>query len=408
MMPTALLLGVGLIIFGGRINCALAADASGQPVLSEEQIKLKEKWRKALTDAQREFQSTNDRESAEFVARMLAALDRPDGLEPAALAAQGERMKKMTRDLVRRGALESAAALNWAQNSVLHVPGPGVDGPSHPPRPGGPPGPGGLVLYLSFDAPPDNGLVRDESSAGNHGRVEGAQWVPEGRFGGACQFRITNLTDRIVIPDSDSLDVQHITLTAWIKTSDQDGFWNRILDKDYRKSYNLCLGGDINGKGNRGKFGFEANGMWIYNDRSIGDGQWHHVVATFDGQVNVLFLDGVEQKRKKATRPGPLPKDNWDICIGNSVVDYGTGEFLAFDGLIDEVRIYNRALAADEIKKLAAATQAGTGIVTPAAAPPPAKPETAERLKQLKSLYDQGLISREDYDRKVKEILDPL
>ena len=44
------------------------------------------------------------------------------------------------------------------------------------------------------------------------------------------------------------------------------------------------------------------------------------------------------------------------------MADYGTGEFLAYDGLIDEVRIYNRALSASEIKALAAATSAGVDI----------------------------------------------
>ena len=45
----------------------------------------------------------------------------------------------------------------------------------------------------------------------------------------------------------------------------------------------------------------------------------------------------------------------------------------------------------------------------PSAAPAPAaKPDAAERLKTLKSLYDQGLINKEDYDKKVKEIMDSL
>ena len=45
---------------------------------------------------------------------------------------------------------------------------------------------------------------------------------------------------------------------------------------------------------------------------------------------------------------------------------------------------------------------------TPAAAAPEAKPDATERLKRVKSLYDQGLINKEDYDKKVKEIMDSL
>ena len=40
------------------------------------------------------------------------------------------------------------------------------------------------------------------------------------------------------------------------------------------------------------------------------------------------------------------------------MVDYGTGEYLAYDGLIDEVRIYNRALSVEESMALASATNA--------------------------------------------------
>ena len=37
-----------------------------------------------------------------------------------------------------------------------------------------------------------------------------------------------------------------------------------------------------------------------------------------------------------------------------------------------------------------------------------AKPDAAERLKKVKSLFDQGLINKEEYDKKVKEIMDSL
>jgi hypothetical protein len=39
---------------------------------------------------------------------------------------------------------------------------------------------------------------------------------------------------------------------------------------------------------------------------------------------------------------------------------------------------------------------------------PAAKPDAATRLKQVKALYDQGLINKDDYDKKVKEIMDSL
>jgi hypothetical protein len=396
------------LTFSGQTFRARGADVpqSNSPS-SPEQEKVREKWRKFMEEAKRDFLSNNDRESAESVGRILQAIEQPGGLYPAAQTNYAQRMKSQVQRLVRRGALESAAALNWAEWSVLYDHSPGVDGPPHPDRPGGPAGPDGLVLYLPFDSPPTNSVVRDESGAGNHGRVEGAQWIPQGRFGGAYQFRITNLTDRIVIPDNNSLDVEQVTVAAWIKSADTDGFWNRILDKDWRKAYCLSLGGDWNGKGTRGKLAYEAKGIGINSDRAIGDGRWHHVAGTYDGEMKRLYVDG-EPKQAKAERPGPLIKNNWDICIGNSVVDYGTGEFLAFDGLIDEVRVYNRALSAEEIKRLSAAWRAAADSANPAPSVPATQPAAADRLKQVKELYEKGLITKEDYDRKVKEILDSL
>jgi hypothetical protein len=376
-----------------------------------EQAKLKEKWRKPLEDARRDFLSTNDRESAEIVGKILDSLEQPGGLSPTALADYARKLENATRALVRRGALESASVMNRPAWEARLEPGPGLDGPSTglQRRAGGNPGPDGLVLHLSFDTPPQDGSVRDASGAGNHGRITGARWVAAGKQGGACQFSITNLTDCIVIPASDTLDVGRFTVAAWIKTRDSDGFWNLILDKDWRKGFNFFVGGDWQeNKTWRGRLGLNVCGKCTCSDDSVADDQWHHVAGTFDGKTQKLYVDGVEQRDKNDQHTGPIPKNNWDLCVGNSVVDYGTGEFLAFDGLIDDVRVYNRALSAEEIKALATATQAGADAATPSAPEATAKPATAERLKQVKSLFDQGLISKEDYDRKVKEILNSL
>ena len=393
-------------ISSAQINPATGVPARVAPTPEQQAVALKQKWTKALTEAVQQFQNNNDQESADFMSGILASLDRPDGMAPGALIANGQRMKDRVRQLVRSGALESAASLNWAQYSVLFRPGPGLE-PAHPNhKTSGTPGQGGLVLYLPFDSPDENGVVRDASGAGNDGRVYGATWEAGGKFGGAYHFSITNLTDRIVIPNSDLLNPDYITVSAWIKTRDTDGFWNRIVDKDYRKGYNLGLGGDYNEKGWRGKLFSDGSAGFIASDRAVGDNRWHHVAATFDGKVVCCYIDG-QGKIQSLKAPKRLDKNNWDLCIGNSVTEDQSGEFIAYDGLIDEVRIYNRALSADEIKALATATHAGVEIL-----PPPTdaagKPDVATRLKQVKSLYDQGLINKDDYDKKVKEIMDSL
>jgi hypothetical protein len=90
------------------------------------------------------------------------------------------------------------------------------------------------------------------------------------------------------------------------------------------------------------------------------------------------------------------------------VADYGTGEFLAFDGLMDEVRVYNRAPFAEKNQRLAAAGRTATAAANPAPSVLIVKPSAADRLKQVRELCEQGLFAKEDYDRNVKEMLDSL
>jgi hypothetical protein len=66
------------------------------------------------------------------------------------------------------------------------------------------------------------------------------------------------------------------------------------------------------------------------------------------------------------------------------------------------------ALLAAEVKALAGATNAAIEIPMPPAAANGSGLPAAERLKQVKQLFDQGLINKEDYDKKVKEILDSI
>jgi len=317
------------------------------------------------------------------------------------------RIRSHIDDLIRRGDLDTAFTLTRALPNDSTP-----EAPTHPARTGGKPGPGGLVLYFPFDQQAANGVVKDESGTGNDGRVEGAQWVPDGRIGGAYRFKISNLTDRIVIPDNDSLDVPNVTMAAWVKNTDADGFWNRIFDKNFSAGYVLAMGGGPSQE-MRGKPGIQSNGFTTVSHDSVADGNWHHVAGTFDGKNNRLYVDGVEDQQTKVLLPmkaaGPLTSNNWDLCIGNTVVNYHNIRFFcAYDGLLDEVRLYNRVLSPDEIKVVAAVPQEGASAQPASTNPSPTTPNPADRIKQIKQLMEQGLIDKQEYDRRVKEILDAI
>ncbi len=83
----------------------------------------------------------------------------------------------------------------------------------------------------------------------------------------------------------------------------------------------------------------------------ITDGQWHHVGFVWDGSYRSLYVDGTEVA--KDTNPitlAPLIFANGGLYIGTGkTLDAGT----FFSGLIDDVRIYDVALTAEEIVALA-------------------------------------------------------
>ena len=223
--------------------------------------------------------------------------------------------------------------------------------------PGRPPLPAnlfqGLVLYYTFDKN-EGDKVTDKSGCGNHGKVRGATWTSAGKVAGAYRFDKAAKTQCILVPDSVSVAPKMITTAAWIRTTQEDGTWARILDKDWRKGYDLCLGGDFQGKQFRGQVGSEMNGHAVFRGR-VTDGQWHHVLATFDGQVQRLYIDG--KPVGQTPWAGEMGASNGDLAIGNGQ-NPGAGEPLAFDGIIDEVMIWNRALSEEEIGHVYAATGA--------------------------------------------------
>ena len=71
-------------------------------------------------------------------------------------------------------------------------------------------------------------------------------------------------------------------------------------------------------------------------------GVWHHIAGTYDGNEVVLYVDGLEVA--SAPRSGQIATNNSALNLGNRA-----NADRAFDGSIDEVRIWDRALTASEI-----------------------------------------------------------
>jgi hypothetical protein len=269
----------------------------------------------------------------------------------------------------------------------------------------------GLVLYYDFDTEPVGDRIPDKSGHGNDGRAFAVGWLADGHRGGAVMFGLTK--SYITVPNNDSLNPPHLTMAAWIKTSYKDSVWRRIFDKGTGKGYVLSMCGDDRGKSYRGQVDIEPGKTWAHTGIQVTDGNWHHVAGTFDGAVAKVYVDGWPVG-PQGHWVGELTNTFYNLTIGanRSNPDPKIGEVDAsFNGMMDDVMLFNRALSDDEVQALFK-FQGGVLGPKPAQPPPPAgtpaKPSAADRLKQLKDLLDQGLINQDQYDQKKKAILDSM
>jgi hypothetical protein len=275
----------------------------------------------------------------------------------------------------------------------------------------------GLILHFDFDQAPVAGQIPDLSGNGNDGAASGILWVANGHRGGSVQFAKDG--SYITVRNNDSLNPPQFTLSAWVKTSYTDSIWRRIFDKGTGIGYVLSMCGDYRGRSWQGRFDLEVANQSDFSRVKVADDEWHQVVGAFDGTELQLYVDGqqIDGPRPVMSQPAHT---GYDLTIGANRSNPGPDEVgPAFNGLMDDVMMFNRALTSEEVKFLydsqKTATDVALDIPPPPARTAPAnsapaqnKPGVAERLKQVKDLYDQGLINKDQYDEKVKEIMGSL
>jgi pimeloyl-ACP methyl ester carboxylesterase len=227
-----------------------------------------------------------------------------------------------------------------------------------------------LVAYWCFDDVDYPGM--DCSGNGHDGIVIGAVSTT-GMVGNALNF--DGMDSYVNIPDAPEFDVGNfLTMSAFVKLASLDGWpsqyiiYRRQID-NYRNqlSFSVITWPETD----KGKPFVEANfevplwGAGVYGS-SLSTNEWYHLAAVYDGTSLKVFIDGEVSATQTKTSGGTdingqsIVGSEYPLAIGRSydgppsAVDYYYGYYTDnFDGLIDEVRIYSRALELSEIQELA-------------------------------------------------------
>jgi|GEM_PF-3087854 len=211
------------------------------------------------------------------------------------------------------------------------------------------------VLNMPFDtnvSTNDTGAVKDYSSYNNNGTLGGGNlskvpiWNSSGKIGGAYVF--DGVDDYIEIPDSPSVNIttNRITLSAWVKYTDAGGDTEGYVIKKgkFGASGPYTLSAHEDGVVYF-TFSNGTDGIGVNWGGGIDDGNWHHLVGTYNGSQAIIYVDGIQRDNTST---------NQNITTTSSVVTIGgwVDNYRIFNGTIDNPKIYNFALTGSQVWKM--------------------------------------------------------
>lgn len=229
-----------------------------------------------------------------------------------------------------------------------------------------------------------DGNANDSSGNGNNGTVTGATLTTD-RYGQANKaYNFNGVANNIAVLSNVLLNItQEISITAWVKTNTAK--WDRIMQKYTAPSggniplYSLSQRGlagsgwgcefDNGADGGNGSGGYRQ----IFSATPVSAGVWYHVVCTGSksGSYFRVYVNGVQKANASWFSAG-----NLNIGTNGSDLNIGRSRDASFDGTVDDVRIYNRALSAAEVTALYNEAPPPTPTSTPTPTPVPTSTPT--------------------------------
>jgi hypothetical protein len=207
--------------------------------------------------------------------------------------------------------------------------------------------PTGMVTRLTFD----NGTASDSSGYGNNGTLRNGALVVDDPERGKV-LSLDGVDDYVDLGNPTSLNLSvggQATITAWAKLAVTHNH-NTILSKgEWKEAYSLVVKGDTS----------PANELWTGNDTSVFSGDpvplnvWTHVAVVIVGDLTTFYINGQVSGALNQDRGNPIDNTSVGVSIGR---EQYSGSLPAgrwfFNGKLDDVRIYQRALSQSEIQSL--------------------------------------------------------
>ena len=197
----------------------------------------------------------------------------------------------------------------------------------------------GLVAWWAFDEEGNAPIALDSSGNRIGGKLRDAK-----RAKGVDGNALVCEGGCVEVPSQPRLSLtEGLTIACWVKTdvAGQANSWmvNRVFGGGTATGYRLGI-----------LEGFPCFEIpltdWSHHLKAnapLPTGRWVHIAGTFDGKTMRIYVDGKEQGVME--RSGPAKANDFHVCLGN----FEVGHAAFFKGLLDEVKLYERALTPDEI-----------------------------------------------------------
>lgn len=210
----------------------------------------------------------------------------------------------------------------------------------------------GLAAWYPF-----NGNANDLSGNGNDGALDGPVESNDRFDNPNAAYSFEGIGDYIEVPDDISLRPDYISISVWFKTSEsamQSLLYktdrNTALNEQYSLALNLNSTNQLDCSVKNGNNCNNPGVGWQRNQVTevVNDDVWHHLIYTYDGNQSIIYIDGINISTQTFAN-GVI-----DNCTGSPLLIgrgwSGSGD--EFNGLIDDIAIWNRPLTPTEVANI--------------------------------------------------------